>query len=216
MILDWTPSLLSGLAVSLKIVGVSLGIGIPLGLCFALLVISTRRRIRIPAIVLIELVRGTPALVLLQLVYYGLPSSGITFTSMTSAWIALALTTAAYTSEILRAGIQSVHSGQSEAAQALGFTSIVGFTFIILPQALRVSIPALLGFSIQMFQITSLAFTIAAPELLSQAYSISASTFLYLKVLALAGAIYAIISIPMSALATALERRMNVHLDVPA
>lgn len=212
MIIEWLPALASGLLLSLQIAGMALLIGVPLGLVFASLVMSRWKAVRIAAIIVVEIGRGAPALVVLQLVYYGLPSAGITFDSMTSAWVALSLTTAAFTSEILRAGIQSVHVGQPEAAHALGFTALDSFWFIVLPQAMRIALPPLLGFAIQIFQATSLAFTIAVPELLSRAYSIGSSSFRYLEVLAVAGLLYAVISIPIGWFVARLEKRLSAHL----
>ena len=102
--ITWLPSLLDGLWLSLEVAVVSLILGIPIGLGLALLVSATRKWVRVVAIIVVEVGRGTPALVMLQIVYFGLPSAGITVGSFVAAVVALALTTGAYTSEILRGG----------------------------------------------------------------------------------------------------------------
>jgi polar amino acid transport system permease protein len=209
---QWLPSLLDGLRLSLLLTMISLGCGIPLGLVLALVSASKARVLRAVGVLVVELGRGAPALVVLQLVYFGLPSTGVTLSALASACLALSLTTAAYTSEILRAGLQSVHGGQAEASRALGLSAIDGLRFITLPQGLRVALPALMGFSIQIFQTTSLAFTITVPELSSRAFSIGSSTFQYLQVFVLAGLLYAVVSVPSTWLVIRLEKRMSNYL----
>jgi polar amino acid transport system permease protein len=150
--------------------------------------------------------------VTLAIVYYGLPSTGMTLSSFTAAVLALALTTGAYTSEILRAGLQAVPHGEIEAAGALAMSHRDTLRFIVIPQGVRIAVPALMGFSILIFQGTSLAFTIALPELLSRAYSIGSSTFRYLDVLVLAGLLYLLVAIPAGWLVSWTEKRMSRHL----
>jgi polar amino acid transport system permease protein len=210
--LTWLPQLLQGLWLSVEVAGASLVIGIPLGLGLALLVSSGRKAVRVTAIIVVEIGRGTPALVTLQIVYFGLPSAGLTVGSFSAAVVALALTTGAYTSEILRAGLQAVPHGEIEASSALAMSHRDTLRYIVIPQGVRIAIPALMGFSILMFQATSLAFTIALPELLSQAYSIGSNTFRYLDVLALAGLLYLLITVPSGWLTSWTERRMARHL----
>lgn len=208
----WFPTLLQGLSLSLQITAISLVAGLPIGLLLALMASSPRQALRVTSIALVEVGRGAPTLVVLQLFYFGLPSAGITLSSFVAACVALALTTAAYTSEILRAGLQAVPSGETEACQTLGVSPLDTLRFVVLPQGLRIALPALMGFAIIIFQATSLCFTIAVPELLSQAYSIGSSTFNYLSVLALAGLMYAVITIPASWLVSGMEKRMSRHL----
>ncbi len=208
---EWLPTLLTGLVLSLKVAGLALLLGIPLGLLLALGVQARLRAARIASLIVVEVGRGTPALVLLQFAYYGLPSAGLTLTSYASAVLALAWCTGAYTSEIIRGGLESVAAGQKEAADAIGLSRLDALRFIILPQGLMVALPALLGFSITILQATSLCFAIALPELISRAYSIGSTTFLYLPVLILAGLIYAVICLPATVLVGKLEERLSSH-----
>lgn len=209
---DNFPALLSGLWVSVRVTALALVIGMPLGLLLALGSSSRRRVLKYLTIGVVEIGRGTPALVVLQVVYFGLPSLDVTFSSFFAAAIALALTTAAYTSEILRGGLQAVPAGEVEAAAALGMVSRDTLRFIVIPQGIRVAIPPLMGFGILILQASSLAYTIALPELMSQAYSIGSSSFRYLSILSLAGLMYAAITIPASWLTGRAEKRMARHL----
>jgi polar amino acid transport system permease protein len=210
----WLPTLVGGLSLSIQITLVSLVIGLPLGLLLAVMVSSRKSAIKGVSVVLVEVGRGAPALVVLQLFHFGLPSAGLTLPSFLSACLALGLTTAAYTSEILRAGLQAVPAGETEACQTLGVSTLDTLRFVVIPQGLRIALPALMGFAILVFQATSLCFTIAVPELLSQAYSIGSSTFNYLSVLALAGLMYAVITIPASWLVGRTEKKMSRHLVI--
>lgn len=209
---DWFPTLLAGLWLSVKITAVSLVIGFPLGLMLAIATTSAKFWVRTLVIAIVEIGRGAPALVVLQLFYFGLPSTGITLTSFLSACLALALTTAAYSSEILRGGLQAVPPGETEACQALAVSHRDTMRYVVIPQGLRIATPALMGLAILIFQATSLTFTIATPEILSQAYSIGSSTFDYLGVLTLAGLMYAAVTIPASWLVASSEKRMSRHL----
>lgn len=214
LIEDWVefwPQLLGGLWVSLRLTAVILLVGLPAGLLLALGSSVKSKALRVTTIVIVEIGRGTPALVVLQLVYFGLPTIGTTFDSFTASVIALGLTTAAYTSEIIRGGLQAVPESEVEAADALGLTRRDTLRYVVIPQGIRIAIPPLFGFSIMIFQATSLAYTIAVPELMSQAYSIGSTTFRYLSILTLAGILYAAITIPASWLSTRVEKRLARH-----
>ena len=208
---NWLPHLLDGLLVSLQVTGLSLVIGFSAGLVLALLSSSSSRLVRWPFVLLVEVGRGMPALVMLQLVYFGLPSAGITLNPFPATVLALSLTTAAYTSEIIRAGLRAVPAGELEAADALGLSRADAARFVVIPQGLRIALPPLMGFAILVLQVSALAISLGLPELLSQAYSIGANTFRYFDVLILAGLLYLAITIPASRLVGALEGRLGRH-----
>lgn len=208
---EWLPDLLDGYRLSLEITGLSLAIGIPLGLILALLVTAKSKPLRTAALVFVELGRGSPALILLQFCYYGLPGAGLTFSSFASACVALTCCTGAYTSEMIRAGIDAVPYGQKEAAHVIGFNVLDALRFVIVPQAMRVALPSLLGFSITMLQATSLCFTIAVPELVSRASRIGSATFEYMPVLLLAALLFAVVCVPATVAVSVLERRLGRH-----
>ena len=210
--LEWSPRLLQGLWVSVQVTGLALLVGIPLGLGLAVLAGARNPIVRWIVLLYVEIGRGMPAIVMLQMVYFGLTDVGIVLDSYVATVVALALTTSAYTSEIIRAGLRAVPEGEIEAASALGLKQWDVLRYILAPQGLRIALPTLLGFSILILQVSSLAFTLGLPELLSQAYSIGAATFKYLSVLTLAGVMYLIITVPGGWLVENLEKRMSRHL----
>ena len=207
----WFPTLFAGFILSLKVTAVCLVLGLPLGLLLALGVKSTAAALRWVSLAVVEIGRGAPALILLQFAYFGLPSAGLTLSSFTAASLALAWTTGAYTSEIIRAGIEAVPHGQREAAIATGLNQADMLRYVILPQGLRVAFPALLGFSILMLQATSLCFTIALPEVVSQAYMVGSNTFHYMPIFLLAALMFAVVCIPATICVSWLERRLGRH-----
>ncbi|WAG77675.1 amino acid ABC transporter permease [Metapseudomonas furukawaii] len=204
----WLPELWTGFVLSMQVTVASLGLGIVLGLVLALGVSAPSRLLRYHALAIVELGRGAPVLILLQYLYFGLPSVNLTLTSFWAAALAMAYCTAAYTSEIIRGGLEAVARGQAEAAEAIGLGRLDALRFVILPQALRVALPPLLGFSIMMFQASSLCFTIALPEIVSRASAIGSSTFEYMPVLTLAGLMYAAVCAPATLGVAALEKRL--------
>ena len=208
-LLTYWPRLTGGLWVSIQLAALTFVIGIPTGLLLAIAMLTKRRLLRYVAVTVVEIGRGMPALVLLQLVYYGLP---ITLPAFLSAGIALGLTTAAYTSEIIRGGLQAVPEGEIESAQALGIKPFWVMRDVIVPQGMRIALPALVGFCVLMFQATTLAFTIAIPELMSQTRSIAGSTFHFFNLFVIAGLMYGAITITASVLVDRLERRLSRHL----
>lgn len=213
-LIEWAgylPQLMSGLGVSLMIAGVSIVAGYPLGLVLSVMVTAKNLAVRTLGLAVVEIGRGAPALVILYLFYYGLPKFGIAFESITAACLALIWNSAAYSSEIMRAGMQSVARGQHEASAALGLSWQHTFFRVIMPQGMRSAIPGLMGVAIQMFQGTSLAYAIAVPELMKSAYNIGSQDFNYLQIFALAGICYAAISMPATWITVYFEKRMARH-----
>jgi polar amino acid transport system permease protein len=196
----YLPSFLDGLRVTMELTGTSLLIGLPLGVVLALASTASKRMIRWTFIAVVEIGRGAPALIVLYFVYYGLPQLHLTWSSFISAMIALGFETGAYTAEIFRAGINAVPAGQREASQALGLSRSKELRLIVLPQALRLVVPPVVGFSILLFQTTSLAYAVSVPELLSRAYNEASITYQFTATLTLAGVMYAVISLAAVAL----------------
>ena len=206
------PSLLAGLVTSVKLTALSLALGYPLALLLAVVVMSHRRAVRTFALVVIEIGRGAPLLVVLELLYYGLPSVNITLTALVTAVAALALQVGTYGSEIFRASLEAVPVGQHEAADAVGLSRFASFRHVVLPQAIRIAVPPLMNIAIAIFLATSLAFVITVPELMSKAYEYGSKTFEYLNVFILAGILYVAVTLPASAAVAIMERRLNRHL----
>jgi polar amino acid transport system permease protein len=204
---EWAHELLPGLKISAQLlVGVVL-LGSLLALVLSRARASRHVLVRAVSIVVMEIGRGFPALVGLYLVYYGLPSAGLTLGSFTAATIALSVNFAGYTSDVLRAGFEAVPTGQVEASQALGLPRRTEFFRIVLPQATHVFLPPMLSWVVIYFQATSLAFAISVPEIMSSAYQIASNEYKYLDLFLVAGLLYAVICIPMSKLVNFLEGR---------
>lgn len=201
-----------GLGNAAQLASISLALGFPLAVGLAILLDHKTKAIRWIAIVLVELGRGIPLLVLLYIFYQGLPQVGVIPSSLTSAVLAFTWSTAGYATEIVRASIHGVSKGQLEAADSIGLNSRDRLKFIVIPQALRISIPPLLGLAIIMFQLTSLAYVITFSEIMQAAYFLGTKTFDYLLVFSAAAAVYASITIPFSLLLSQLEKRISRHV----
>jgi polar amino acid transport system permease protein len=208
------PELLRGLSVALQLTGLALVLGFPGGLLTALLVSRRNRLAKLAGLVIVEVGRGLPLLVLLYLVYQGLPQIHLSLTNFLSAVAAFAWSTAAYSSEMFRASLNALPNGQREAALASGMGQVDTFRFVLLPQALRIAIPPLLNLAVQIFQATALAYVITVPEIMQHAYFLGTVSFLYLNVFLLAGVLYAAVTLPSSALIAFLERRLSRHICV--
>lgn len=206
----YLPDFLRGMKVTLELTGTSLLVGLPLGVLLALASASPQRPIKWLFIGVVEIGRGAPGLIVLYLVYYGLPQIHLIWTSFACATIALGFTTGAYTAEIFRAGINAVPVGQREASRALGLSYVSELRLVVLPQAIKIVVPPIVGFSILLYQGTSLAFAISVPELLSRAYNTATITYQFTAALTLAGVMYAVLSlIAVALLRTRWPRRTD-------
>jgi len=163
------PLLLSGLTTTILLGLASIAVGMALGLMVCILRLYAPLPVRLAATAFIDAFRALPVLVVLILIYYALPFLGVRLSSFASATIGLSLVFAAFTAEVIRAGIESVPKGQFEAAQALGLPFRLTLFKVILPQALRVAIPPQTSNCVSLFKETSLASVVAMPDLLKQA-----------------------------------------------
>lgn len=166
---DALPLLLTGLWVTLGLGATAVALGLAGGLPLVLLRLYGGRVAKLVAIAYIDVFRAIPVLVLLIVIYYALPFLGLRLSPFTSATAALSLVSAAYSAEILRAGIEAVPSGQVEAARALGMPPPLWMRRIVLPQAVRLVVPPLTSNAINVFKDTALASVVAMPDLLKQA-----------------------------------------------
>jgi polar amino acid transport system permease protein len=171
------PLLLQSL---LMTVGISLLV-VPLGAIGGALlaVLSTvhHRAVRWPLIAWVDFFRAFPPLVLLILIYAGLPFAGIELSAVGCVAIAFLLNTSAYYGEILRAGIESVPSGQTEAARSTGLSRAQAMVYVVLPQAVRNVLPDLVSNTLEVVKLTSIASVVALPELLYQARQAQSVTY---------------------------------------
>ena len=201
---------LQGTILTLKLVGVGLLGGFGLGLIAALLRVYGGKVGRWIAIGYIELFRGTPLLVQLFLIYFGLPDMGITLERMTAAYIALTLNSGAYQAEYLRGAIQAIGSGQMMAARAVGMTRFQAIRHIILPQALRMVIPAWSNEPISLIKASAVAYLIAVPDLMNQAKIIAGKLYDPIGVYFAVAIIYLAIVFIVTWLLGLVERRVAI------
>jgi His/Glu/Gln/Arg/opine family amino acid ABC transporter permease subunit len=212
-LLEWTPKVLPVLAksavVTLEVTAGSLIIALVLGIVVALARISRFKIIYYPALIYTDLMRGTPALVQLFIIYFGLSDLGIEFEPKIAAVIGLGLNGAAYVGEIYRAGIKAIHKGQMESALAIGMTPMNAMRFIIMPQAIRIVLPPLCNYAILLVKDTAIISTIAAPEIMFEARRIVQATFMHSvsgQIYLIAAFIYLVITLPLSFVTKQLEK----------
>ncbi|SHH19991.1 amino acid ABC transporter membrane protein, PAAT family (TC 3.A.1.3.-) [Caloranaerobacter azorensis DSM 13643] len=188
----------------------SVCLGVILGIFLALMKISKNRILNIISTSYIEFIRGTPLLVQLYIIYYGLPNIGIDLPDFLAGIIALSINSAAYVAEIIRAGIQAVDKGQMEAAKSLGMTHNMTMKYIIIPQAFKNILPALGNEFIVVIKESSIVSIIGIHELMYNADTVRGNTFQPFEPLIVVALIYFIITFTLSKLLGLAERRMRV------
>ena len=163
----------------------------------------------------VEVVRGIPLIVLLSVVYYGLPALGVTLAGFPSAVLALGLYSAAYTSEIVRGGLSSVPAGQLEAARSLGLSRVQALRFVVLPQAWRVALPALGNELVSLILGSSLASAVTLQELFAAGKYITNATYRQFEVYAVLALVYFLLTFTLTRLVRLLERRLSRGEKLP-
>lgn len=203
------PELLKAMGVTLTLGVVSFVLGSALGMLVGLARISRFRLLKALAIAYVSVFRGTPLLIQIMLVYYGLPQIGILIEPIPSAVLALTVYAAAYLSENFRAGNIAVDRGQWEAAHSMGMPYWRMLRRIVAPQAVRVALPPIGSRFIALMKDTSLASAVTVVELTRAAEGIGSSTFRYMEAFLVAGAAYWLINTLLSVGQGALERRLG-------
>lgn len=207
VIIEYWPAIVEGIITTVKISVFSILLGTLFGIVGALAKISENKLFNCMANVYVEWIRNTPLLIQISFIYFGL---GVfcSLSPMIAAIIALSFFSGAYITEIIRAGIQSIHKGQREAALSLGMTDFQTMFLVILPQALRRILPPLAGQFITLIKDSSLASVIAVTDLAYVAKNVVATTFRAFEVwLAIAG-FYFLLSFFLSQAVRKLERKM--------
>lgn len=205
------PVLLEGAKVSAQVAAGGLVVALAGGLILALLVQSASRPLRWLGLAYIELIRGTPALAQLFILYFGLADYGLRMPPLAAAIIGLGMNGSAYLAEVFRAGILAINRGQTEAAFSLGMTPAVTMQYVVLPQAVRVMLPPLCNYAVQLLKDTSLVSAVAAPEIMFRARNLVMETYDSMTIYLLVAAIYLTISIPLSHFANALQQRLGAR-----
>ena len=158
----------------------------------------------------IEIVRGTPVLAQLFILYFGLTQVGIRFTPIQAAIIGLGLNGGAYLAEVFRAGIASIHAGQMEAALTVGMTPLGAMRWVILPQALNVVVPPTTNYSIALLKDTAIVSAVAAPEIMFKARNLVMETYLSAQIYLLVALMYLSMSLILAYISRRIERRLAV------
>jgi polar amino acid transport system permease protein len=201
------PLILSGLMTTLTLGFTCIVAGFLAGVALAMLRLYGPRPVAFVTIAYIDVFRSIPVLVLLFVVYYALPFAGIRLSSFAAAASSISMVSAAYSAEIVRAGIQAIPTGQFEAARALGLHFYSTMRKVILPQAIRIVVPPLTSNAINVMKDTALASVVAMPDLLKQANQAQALAANPTPLI-VAAAIYLIILLPLVRLVGMLETRL--------
>ncbi|MBK0421921.1 amino acid ABC transporter permease [Leucobacter sp. CSA2] len=206
---EFIPELLNGLLTTLKYTVVGFVGAVILGMLAALMRRSRIAPLRIIAAIYTEFFKNIPLLVIVFVIYFGLATSGLKLDAFTSGTIALVLFYGAYLSEIFRAAMNGVDRGQTEGAQALGMKGSAIFFHIIAPQAVRLALPGMNAYLVDLLKGTSILVTIAAGELMAKGQVIAAKTFAPLEVYIVIALIYFVLCYPVSQLLLWIERKVH-------
>ncbi|AID44120.1 amino acid ABC transporter, inner membrane subunit [Candidatus Arthromitus sp. SFB-mouse-Japan] len=209
-LIKYYPFFLDGIKLTLLLALITIIFGSILGLVICILKISKYKILRAIASIYIEIIRGTPLIVQLIIIHYGLK---INMTELTSASIALSLNSAAYIAEIMRAGIISINKGQMEAAKSLGMNHFNAMKLIIIPQAIKNILPALANEFVVLIKESAIVSYIGLADLMYKANQIRSLTYLTLEPLLVAALIYLIITFTLSKFIHYFERKLNKDND---
>ncbi|MBV1780595.1 amino acid ABC transporter permease [Paeniglutamicibacter sp. ABSL32-1] len=206
------PIVQGGLVGTIPLSLLSFAIGLAIALVVALMRLSRNPVVSFIARAYISVIRGTPLLVQLFVIFFGLPSIGVTLDPWPSAVIAFSLNVGGYAAEVIRAAILSVAKGQWEAGYTIGMSRTTTLRRVILPQAARVSVPPLSNTFISLVKDTSLASLILFTELFRRAQEIAAFSQEFLLVYIEAAMVYWVVCLVLSAGQTRLERRLDRYV----
>jgi His/Glu/Gln/Arg/opine family amino acid ABC transporter permease subunit len=211
------PRLLDGARLTVVLTACTLLLGIPLGLLIALLRIASIPPVRALAVAYVEVVRGTPLLMQIYVIYFVLPAVGIRLDSFLAGVAALSFNAGAYISEIFRAGIESIETGQMEAARSLGMTYGGAMRWVILPQTLRRVLPPLTNEAVALLKDSSLVSVVALTELMRQGRELATNAGSPMTIYLAVALIYLAMTLPLTYLVRRLEARWQpVHRLRPA
>ncbi|MDP3371387.1 MAG: amino acid ABC transporter permease [Candidatus Paracaedibacteraceae bacterium] len=209
-ILPSLPYIFAGVLVTLKFTLISISCGLPLGVLLAILKVGTIRPLRIFANAYTSVFRGTPLLVQLMLIYTAVPHlTQYRITAFEAGIITFSLNSAAYASEVIRGGIQSIDIGQWEAGHALGLSRFQTFYHIIMPLAVRNILPNLVNEFINLLKESALVSIIGEADLLFRAKAVAAEKFMYFEPFIIAASIYYVMVLIISCFGKRLEKSLS-------
>jgi polar amino acid transport system permease protein len=204
------PRFLSGAIVTLQVTIVGVAIGVAIGLLLALARLYGPRAVATAVGGYIEVFRGTPLLVQVFIIYYGLPAYGISLDGMIAAFVALGMNSGAYQAEYFRGAIRSIDPGQAIAARSIGMTQLQALRYVVLPQAARVVLPAWSNEVIGVMKASAVVFIIAVPDLMGQAKIIFGRTFNPIEAYAIVSVVYLVMIAIGVFLLSRVERRLRI------
>ncbi len=210
VILRYAPLILSGFSNTLIMTVSGVMLGLALGVASAFAEILGPRPLQAVISTVTHILRGIPLLVLLLLVFYGLPLLGLQLPPLPTAVLAIGVRSGAYQSQILRSAIEAVGSAQLEAAYASGMDKLTAFRSVVLPQALRLSLPGLVNEFTIVLKDTSMAYVIGVTEMFTQAIHVAQVTLDYLAPLTLTALVYLLTCLTVSIVANRLYRRLSI------
>jgi His/Glu/Gln/Arg/opine family amino acid ABC transporter permease subunit len=211
LIIESIPFLVKGAVYTVQVSVLAIVFGLVLGWMLGLVAVSGVRWLRAIVWGYVQFIRGTPLLVQIFLIYFGLPTLGINIPTYWSGVIALGLNSAGFQAEIVRAGIESIDRGQTEAARSIGMSGFQTLLFILVPQTIRRVIPPLTNELITLTKSSSLLSAIAVLELTHAGQAIIARTFAPFEIYAAVAVFYLILIAVLSRGSALLERRVFVN-----
>jgi polar amino acid transport system permease protein len=211
LIADSVPFLLKGAVYTVQVSVLAIVFGLVLGWALGLIAVAGPGWLRAIAWAYVQFIRGTPLLVQIFLIYFGLPALGINVPAFWSGVIALGLNSGGFQAEIVRAGIESIDRGQAEAARSIGMSSLQALLLILVPQTIRRVIPPLTNELITLTKSSSLLSAIAVLELTHAGQAIIARTFAPFEIYAAVAVFYLVLVAALSRGSALLERRVFVN-----
>ena len=210
--LAWSilPKLLEGMVVTLELTIIAITMGALLGIPIAFGRVYGSKLIYIFCTFFVEIFRGTPLLIQLFILYFGLPSIGVMLSPFTAAMIGMGLSSAAYQAEYFRGAIQSVKEEQLIAAYSLGMKQTQAIRYVVLPQMLRLVIPSWSNELIYLLKYTSMAYMIQAPEIISQGRLIASRNFRTFEVFIVITIIYLVVVLVLSKFLDLMESKFRI------
>ena len=210
LLLDYWDILLKGAGLTIQITAMALVLGYALGIAVALLALAPARPLKLIAGIYVEVLRNIPFIIILFLVYYGLPFSGIRLPALFAGTLALSLFVSAYYAEIVRAAILALPRGQFESARAIGMSPAQAMRHVVGPQVLRTVIPPSTNMTLTMMKESAVLSSITVPELTYQSLVVQGNTFAPFEVFAAVTLIYWLIAAILAEISRRLEKRVGL------
>jgi His/Glu/Gln/Arg/opine family amino acid ABC transporter permease subunit len=212
---EWLPELVPAALQTLWLTLAAFSVAAILAAPICALRMSPVRLVRQLTLAFVEVVRGLPILVILFLIYFGLPTiaPSLRWSSQFCAVLGFGIQGGVILAEVYRAGIAAVDWGEKEAIKALGLTPLQGLLYVTGPQAIRISLPPIGNYLVGLLKDTSIASVIAAPELMLRAKDLSSASFMPMPVYCIVAALYFVLSYPLAMLVRKLETKKNSRAE---